>query len=150
MIRSLSTAARTIHRSRNTGLERVPAAATVSGMGKAKQAFGKYGEWLAAEFLLDSGMRLIARNWRCALGEIDIIAQDGDVTVFCEVKTRGGTRYGTPADAVGRAKQLRLRRLAAEWMKTTPRHIRNVRFDVVAVMSPRRGSLRLQHIKGAF
>jgi putative endonuclease len=119
-------------------------------MGNAKQVFGKYGEWLAAEFLVDSGMRLIARNWRCALGEIDIIAQDGDVTVFCEVKTRSGTTYGTPAEAVVRAKQLRLRKLAAEWMKTSHRHIDGVRFDVVAVLSPRRGSIRLQHIKGAF
>ena len=74
-------------------------------MANANQRVGKFGEWLAAEHLVDSGMRLVARNWRCPLGEIDIIAQDGDTVVFCEVKTRRGTRYGTPAAAVVQAKR---------------------------------------------
>jgi putative endonuclease len=119
-------------------------------MANANQRVGKFGEWLAAEHLVDSGMRLVARNWRCPLGEIDIIAQDGDTVVFCEVKTRRGTRYGTPAAAVVQAKQQRLRRLAAEWLRTTGHHAHEIRFDVVSVLPGRRGSPRVEHVKYAF
>jgi putative endonuclease len=119
-------------------------------MANANQRVGRFGEWLAAEHLVDSGMQLVARNWRCRLGEIDIIAQDGDTIVFCEVKTRRGTRYGTPAAAVVQAKQQRLRRLAAEWMKTTGHHAREIRFDVVSVLPGRRGSPRVEHVRYAF
>lgn len=127
-----------------------PLPATVGVMANANQRVGKFGEWLAAEHLVDSGMRLVARNWRCALGEIDIIAQDGETIVFCEVKTRSGTRYGPPAAAVVKAKQQRLRRLAAEWLKTTGHHAREIRFDVVSVLPGRRGAPRVEHVKYAF
>jgi putative endonuclease len=119
-------------------------------MANANQQVGKFGEGLAAEHLIDSGMRLVERNWRCPLGEIDIIAWDGETIVFCEVKTRRGTAYGSPAAAVVRAKQLRLRRLAAEWLKTTGNHSREVRFDVVSVVPQRRGAPRVEHVKRAF
>ena len=119
-------------------------------MANANQRVGKFGEGLAAEHLIDSGMRLVARNWRCPLGEIDIIARDGDTIVFCEVKTRRGTCYGPPAAAVVRAKRLRLRRLAAEWLKTTGIHARDIRFDVVSVLPGRRGSARVEHLRSAF
>jgi putative endonuclease len=119
-------------------------------MANTNQRVGKFGEGLAAEHLVDSGMRLVERNWRCPLGEIDIIARDGETIVFCEVKTRRGARYGTPAAAVGRVKQHRLRRLAAEWLRTTGIHAPHVRFDVVSVLPQRRGSPRVEHVKCAF
>jgi putative endonuclease len=119
-------------------------------MANTNQQVGKFGEWLACEHLVDSGMRLVDRNWRCRLGEVDIIAWDGDTIVFCEVKTRRGAGYGTPAAAVVRAKQHRLRRLAVEWLKITGNHARDVRFDVVSVLPQRRGAPRVEHLKGAF
>jgi putative endonuclease len=119
-------------------------------MKNTNQRVGRFGEWLAAEHLVDSGMELVDRNWRCPLGEIDIIARDGNTLVFCEVKTRRGTGYGSPAAAVVRAKRLRLRRLAAEWLKTTGQHARDIRFDVVSVLPGRRGAARVEHLRGAF
>jgi putative endonuclease len=119
-------------------------------MANTNQQVGRFGEGLAAEHLVDSGMRLVDRNWRCLLGEIDIIAWDGDTIVFCEVKTRRSTSYGPPAAAVVRAKQLRLRQLAAEWLRTTGNHAREIRFDVVSVLPGRRGSSRVEHLRGAF
>jgi putative endonuclease len=120
-------------------------------MANTNQRVGRFGEWLAAEHLVDLGMRLVDRNWRCRFGEIDIIAWDGaDTIVFCEVKTRSGTGYGPPAAAVGRAKQLRLRKLAAEWLRTTGHRARNIRFDVVSVLPGQRGAPRVEHLRNAF
>ncbi len=67
---------------------------------RAKDAVGQYGERVAAQHLIDSGLEILDRNWRCRDGELDIVARDGDVIVFCEVKTRSSTAYGDPAEAV--------------------------------------------------
>ncbi len=93
---------------------------------------------------------MVARNWRCAYGEIDIIAWDGDVLVFCEVKTRRGDAFGTPEEAVVGPKARRLRRLAAEWLRRTGTHAEQVRFDVVAVYPARAGAARVEHLRAAF
>lgn len=114
------------------------------------QAVGAYGERLAVRHLVDSGLVLLDRNWRCPHGEIDIIARDGDVVVFCEVKTRRGPAYGAPAEAVDERKVTRLRRLAAEWLAQTRVRPQEVRFDLISVVSPRRGSPRVEHVTGAF
>ena len=71
---------------------------------------GRYGEEVAAEHLVAAGLTIVARNWRCREGEVDIVALDGDVLVMCEVKTRRGVGFGTPLDAVTPAKAARLRR----------------------------------------
>ena len=78
---------------------------------------------------------MLARNWRCREGELDLIATKGPTLVVCEVKTRSGGRFGAPFEAVTRQKQLRLRRLATRWLTTTePRvHPREIRFDVASV-----------------
>src|ERR1700757_2287061 len=82
----------------------------------AKDVLGQEGEQAAVSYLEDCGFRILDRNWRCADGEIDIVAADRRTFVVCEVKTRSGTRFGTPLDAVGQAKRRRLRRLAAQWL----------------------------------
>ena len=74
---------------------------------------GAYGERVAAQRLVDEGMVLVDRNWRCERGEIDLVLRDGDVLVFCEVKTRTSAAYGHPLEAVSPAKGERLRQLAA-------------------------------------
>ena len=78
----------------------------------AKDTLGRHGEDLAAEYLQQSGLRVIDRNWRCADGEIDIVAVDRRVLVVCEVKTRTGDRFGAPLESISRTKLRRLRRLA--------------------------------------
>ena len=78
----------------------------------AKDALGREGEQVAAEYLERAGLRVLDRNWRCAEGEIDIVAAERQVMVVCEVKTRSSTRYGTPLEAITRSKRARLRRLS--------------------------------------
>jgi putative endonuclease len=125
-------------------------AATVTAMTNVTQAVGAYGERLAVRHLVESGLVVLDRNWRSSTGEVDIVARDGDVLVFCEVKTRRGVVFGTPAEAVGPRKVARLRRLAAEWLAQAQVRPREVRFDVVSVISPPRGAPRLEHVRGAF
>ena len=76
---------------------------------RERAALGRFGEAVAADHLVASGLTVLARNWRCREGEVDIIALDGDVLVMCEVKTRRGVGFGTPIDAVTPAKAARLR-----------------------------------------
>ena len=82
------------------------------GSGQRNKGLGSYGERVAVQRLVGQGMVLVDRNWRCDLGEVDLVLRDGDVLVFCEVKTRSSAAYGHPLEAVGRAKGARLRRLA--------------------------------------
>ncbi|RSM59641.1 YraN family protein [Actinoplanes sp. ATCC 53533] len=115
-----------------------------------RRAVGAYGERLAERHLVDQGLVVLARNWRCAEGEIDLILRDGDDVVFCEVKTRRGDRFGTPAEAIGPVKVRRLRRLAARWLAETRVRPREVRFDVVAVLPQPRGATVVEHVRAAF
>jgi putative endonuclease len=98
-----------------------------------KQEVGRSGEDLAAAWYEANGYRVLDRNWRTRHGEIDIVAGRGDVVVFCEVKTRTTTRFGRGFDAVGRAKQQRIRRLAVNWLQQSPQRFGQIRFDVVDV-----------------
>ncbi len=86
----------------------------------AKDVLGARGEELAAAALAAAGMLVIDRNWRCGQGEIDIVAVDGDETVFVEVKTRASVAYGHPLEAITAQKLARLRRLAAAWCEAHP------------------------------
>lgn len=96
---------------------------------------GRVGEQLAADHLEEQGLVVVARNWRCQNGEIDIIATDGIGTlVVCEVKTRRGIGYGTPAEAVTQDKRRRLRQLAGLYITSTCRRWPIVRFDVISVL----------------
>ena len=115
---------------------------------RAKDAVGRYGEDVAARHLREAGLVVLERNWRCPRGEIDIVARDGDVLVVCEVKTRSGLAYGSPLEAVNRAKAARLRKLAALWLAERGMHPREVRFDVVAVVRQQRGAAAVEHIRG--
>ena len=110
---------------------------------RVKDVVGEYGETVAAEHLVGDGMRILDRRWRCSLGEVDIVAADGDCLVVCEVKTRRSTRCGLPLEAVTRLKLPRLRRLAAAWLAAHDGCWPEVRIDVVAVLVPRRGGPEL-------
>jgi putative endonuclease len=111
---------------------------------------GAHGEQVAAAYLTDAGLRLLDRNWRCREGELDIVAREGDALVFCEVKTRRGTGFGHPVEAVTAVKQRRLRLLAQRWLAAHHEHASDVRFDVVGVLvRPSRPAL-VTHLRGAF
>ncbi|RGC70006.1 hypothetical protein C5N14_06230 [Micromonospora sp. MW-13] len=122
----------------------------VRRMTKRNQAVGAYGERCAVRHLIGAGLRPVARNWRCPAGEIDIIAWDGAVLAFCEVKTRRTAEFGAPAEAVVPAKARRLRGLAARWLAETRTTADEVRFDVLSVELPDAGAARVEHLKGAF
>jgi len=114
-----------------------------------RRSLGERGEALAIAHLQKQGMRIEARNFRCRLGEIDLVARDGETLVFIEVRSRASTGCGLPQETVNHRKRKRLRRLAEFYLlgrEQTP-----VRFDVVAVLFDREGNLRrLEHIPDAF
>ena len=117
---------------------------------RAKDAVGRYGEDVAARHLLDAGLEILARNWRCREGEIDIVAREHGALVFCEVKTRSSTLFGFPAEAVTRRKADRLRRLAYLWLQDHPHRSSEVRFDVVSVLRSPAGAAVVDHVRAAF
>ena len=111
---------------------------------------GGRGERIAAAYLTRAGLRVLDRNWRCREGELDIVAREAGALVFCEVKTRRGTGYGQPVEAVGRVKQRRLRTLAQRWLAAHEEHAPELRFDVVGVLVlPSRPAL-VTHLRAAF
>ncbi|MFJ4650322.1 YraN family protein [Nocardia sp. NPDC088792] len=113
-------------------------------------ALGAHGEELAARFLRDAGMEIVARNWRCRYGELDLIVRDGDVTVFVEVKTRSSLVCGQPAEAVTYLKQQRIRRLALVWLHEQPGPWLHVRFDVISVLIRRAREPEIRHLQAVF
>ena len=117
-------------------------------MTKVTQKLGEWGEKVAADHLVSQGMVVLDRNWRTASGEIDIIARDGDAVVFCEVKTRRGSVYGDPAEAVTTYKTRRLRTLAAQWLAITRVRPSQVRFDMVKVMVTSSEGPVVTHVRG--
>jgi putative endonuclease len=111
---------------------------------------GVHGERIAVAFLTDRGLRVLDRNWRCREGELDIVAREGDALVFCEVKTRRGTGFGHPVEAVTPGKQRRLRTLAHRWLADHDERAPELRFDVVGVLvRPHRPAL-VTHLRAAF
>ena len=122
----------------------------------ARQRIGRRAEDLVAARLAGAGWRILERNARTRLGEIDIIAIDGRTLVFVEVKAgRRGSDLGPerPALAVGPRKQLRIRRVATAWMATRPAPpaYAEIRFDVVGVSFDGAGmNLAVEHIRSAF
>ena len=114
---------------------------------KAKDELGRRGEDRAAEHLAAAGFRVVARNWRCPVGEIDIVAYDGPVLVVVEVKTRTSDAYGHPLEAVSPAKLRRLHLLAAAWVAECEVRRRETRVDVVGILWPRFGEPAVRHLR---
>lgn len=106
------------------------------------------GEDSAAGLLERKGMRVLARNWRCKVGELDLVAMDGPTIVFVEVKCRSREWLYDPALAVDQRKQLRLRRVAEAFIAMEHPSYRDCRFDVVSVVAGR--PLTLTHLVDAF
>ena len=115
----------------------------------ARNQLGALGEQVAVEHLQRLGLSILARNWRCRHGELDIIATDSDQTVvFVEVKTRTGDGFGGVEQAVTPAKVRRLRRLAGLWLAQQHGSWSLVRIDVITIRIGRRRTPELTHIQG--
>ncbi len=112
-------------------------------------SLGAYGEQLAARHLAGTGCVIRDRNWRIKGGELDLVAEDGGEIVFVEVKTRQGSAYGFPEEAVTFAKRQRLRFAAHAYLTAHGLHGRPYRFDVISVTVPRLGPPRLARFRSA-
>ena len=109
---------------------------------------GALGEQLAADHMRGLGLRIVARNWRCRYGELDLIVADGRAVVFVEVKTRTTERFGGLAQAVTTAKVRRLRRLAAVWLAEQADSWSEIRIDVIGIRISRHGLPEVHHLRG--
>jgi putative endonuclease len=119
---------------------------------RAGLRIGARGEDLAAAELERQGMTILARNWRCPTGEIDIVATElshgRQTLVFCEVKCRTGLGFGAPLEAITYAKVRKLRQLAAEWLAATGSAVDRIRIDAIGVVLLPRQPPQLTHIRG--
>ena len=120
----------------------------VSARALHNRALGQWGDEIAAQHLVEAGLVVLDRNWRCESGEIDLVLREGDVLVVCEVKTRTSDRYGSPLEAVGPAKAQRLRRLSAQWLAGHQARPREVRIDMVGVLVGTGGEPEVIHVRG--
>jgi putative endonuclease len=116
---------------------------------KGRREIGKRGEDAAAQYLRRKGYKIVERNFRCTLGEIDIIAFEGDTLCFIEVKTVSGKNYGPPEIAVDINKQRKLSRVALAFLGQNGLHDTKARFDVVAITLSS-GEERVDLLKDAF
>jgi putative endonuclease len=117
--------------------------------GRHNKQFGASGEQLAADWLMRHGYRLLARNWRSPLGELDIVSEQGTELVFVEVKARHGVRLGAPEEAVTPAKQRRLIRAAESYLLAHHQEQRPFRIDVIAIEVASSGELLdIRHYPG--
>ncbi|MBK9178929.1 MAG: YraN family protein [Acidimicrobiales bacterium] len=114
-------------------------------MADRRRALGASGEEAAARWYVERGYDVLARNWRCRSGEIDLILRRGRTVVISEVKTRSSDAFGAPVEAVGRDKRVRLRHLAARWLEESGVRAGEIRFDVVSVLAG-----QVEVIEGAF
>ncbi len=118
-------------------------------MSKVNLDFGKFGEKEAALVLQDNGYRIICRNYKCLLGEIDIIAEDKDTICFVEVKARKSDRFGVSKEALSKQKQKQISKAAVNFLKERNFLDRKARFDVVA-LDCSEGFRKTELIKDAF
>ncbi|ASS75675.1 YraN family protein [Tumebacillus algifaecis] len=122
-------------------------------MVRSRKQIGDLGEQIASDWLTQQGYHLIARNWRCQAGELDIIAAEGDTLLFLEVRTRTTfTRFGTAEESVDWRKQRQVRQLAVHYLSTEQFRYKRFRFDVIVVYLQRDSEqiLQIRHLRNAF
>ena len=119
-------------------------------MSDARLALGAWGEEQAVSYLRKQGMKIVERNFRAPVGEIDIIAKDKSILAFVEVKTRRSNAFGTPQEAVGQRKQRQIVRTAQWYLQNNKNDKLQPRFDVVAILCQSDGAALITHIPDAF
>ena len=126
-------------------MKRMPTSGESDKDGSDARSIGEHNERRAERFLIDRGLHLLARNYRCRFGEIDLVLRDGGVLVFVEVRFRRASSFGTAAETVTTSKQRRLITTARHYLQSHP-SVLPCRFDVVAI----NGQNKPQWIKHAF
>ena len=114
-----------------------------------KQILGKYGEDLAAQYLTVRGYEIVERKWRCSIGDIEVVAFHHGRFIFVEVKTRNGTAFGHPFEAITPVKVSRMRKLVAQWCSSNQKAGVKVRLDAIAVLVSG-GRVAIEHLKQVF
>lgn len=115
---------------------------------RTKQEIGKIGEELATQYLNNNGYKILERNFRGNKGEIDIIATEENQIIFVEVKARTNFKYGRPAEAVTKQKQIHIEKTAEYYVLKNKMEHKSMRFDVVEVyIIP--GKYKIKHVKNA-
>ena len=125
-----------------------PRGAALRGRRGGRSAFGAWGEDLAATHVESLGWTIIARNWVCDVGEIDLIARDGQTVVFIEVKARSGTGFGDPLESITTAKARKLHELALTWLVSQDEGAHSVRIDAIGVMVRPGTKPSITHVRG--
>jgi putative endonuclease len=123
---------------------------TAPGVAPPHVDLGRRGEEAALAMYRASGYRVVAKNWRCALGEVDLVLARRSTLVFCEVKTRRSSALGGAYEAVGWQKQRKLQRLAEAFLAISPLSPDEIRFDVASVSVDRAGRLSVHLFESAF
>jgi putative endonuclease len=116
---------------------------------KPTQSFGRYGEQLAVNHLRKAGYEIVKTNWRCPLGEIDIIAQKDNILVFVEVRSRHAENTEASFESVNTRKQTKLTALANDYVDTHKLDDLTWRIDVIGVAIPRMGKAIIEHVEDA-
>lgn len=114
-----------------------------------RRRFGNWGEDRAVRYLERQGYEILDRNYSCAWGELDIVARHRGVVAFVEVKSRHSLKFGRPAAAVTRIKQLRLRKTAWCYLREHPVFRCRCRFDIIEILDLY-GEISLNHLKNCF
>jgi len=116
-------------------------------MAAQRRETGAHGEVLAARYLCKQGYKIVAKNWRCTEGELDLIGRQGEILVFVEVRTRRGTYLGAPEESITAAKKAKLIQLAYAFLASYDDPDCAWRIDVIAIVLDKRGRIsRLNHI----
>lgn len=113
-----------------------------------RRELGARGEEAACGYLTGHGFLVLARNWRCRYGEVDIVAREGAALVFCEVRTRSGRHRGTPLESITSAKVQRMSLVAQLWLTRFGPHAGPIRCDVLGLLADPCGDLQITHVRG--
>lgn len=114
-----------------------------------QQTIGKLGEDKACQYILKEGYNLLERNWRFSKAEIDIIAKDGEVLVFIEVKAKSYTFYGAPEESISSYKENLIIDAAQQYMIKVG-HDWEIRFDIISIVFDKNKDASITHYKDAF
>ncbi|MBD1371428.1 YraN family protein [Hazenella sp. IB182357] len=116
-----------------------------------RKLVGRIGEEMATQHLQKQDFKIVARNWTCSQGELDIIAYDENELVFVEVRTTSGSRYGLGLESIGFRKQKKVRTVALHYMNSKHIFHTSIRFDMISVKVDKNlAQEEIVHIKGAF
>ncbi len=119
-------------------------------MGREKLIFGKRGEDIASSFLEKNNYKIIAKNYKTRLGEVDIIAKDREVFCFIEVRARRNSSFCMPEESIVSRKQTQISKAALSYIRMHQLEDRPARFDIIAVLIQEDGGIKINHIKNAF